>query len=51
MTTREIIELLEKTRSDAAEDMEIEEISQAELDEISGARGDWFAKLGYQKAF
>jgi len=51
MTTRDIIEHLEQTRRDAAEDRDIEELSSAELDQISGARGGEPVGLEFRKRF
>lgn len=51
MTTQDIIENLHQAQRDAVENRVIEEIPQSELDKISGARGDWFARAGFGRAF
>lgn len=47
---KEIIQHLLDTQREAIENKKVEEISKSELDQIFGARGDWFVKGEWRRA-
>ncbi|MVW71329.1 hypothetical protein [Bordetella sp. 15P40C-2] len=49
--TQEIVEQLKRIEASVSARQEIEELTSAELDEISGARRDWFVKANWPRAF
>lgn len=53
MTKRDIVQSLEQAQRDAAENKDVEEISQSELDHIAGAWGgdSRFGKANWPRSF
>lgn len=49
-STKDVIRHLQQTQRDAIENKTIEEIPQSELDQITGARGDFFFKGEWKRA-
>ncbi|GAB3629319.1 hypothetical protein PTE30175_03715 [Pandoraea terrae] len=50
MTTQDLIQHLTQVQESAAEQNAVEEISQLELEKITGAGGNWFANATWTKS-